>query len=198
MELRVVKVSVGAEALRLFFPLFQEGITVEAVTGFSVKAFLCDQIGLEPRYVEERISTVFLDGMPVDDIDAALLHDGALLALSAAMPGLVGATLRRGGYYAPMRSAISYRRTDVPASVRKGRVKIKLFNTVMEEAGPQFLRQGIVVPAPRAAEVLRMLMQRNPAWIDGVAGDASPPAGDSLPDGYEEVLLIVEIRDSAE
>ena len=34
-----------------------------------------------------------LDGKPVDDIGSSFLHDGSTLALSAAMPGLVGATL---------------------------------------------------------------------------------------------------------
>ena len=52
-----------------------------------------------------------LDGKPVDDIGAALVQDGSTLALSAAMPGLVGATLRRGGAYSSFRSAITYHET---------------------------------------------------------------------------------------
>jgi len=45
--------------------------------------------GLDEDYVTQRISTIFLDGKPVDDIDTLLVRDGAVLSLSAAMPGLV-------------------------------------------------------------------------------------------------------------
>ena len=194
--MRIIKINAGAEALRHFFPLFQEGIVVEAETAGSVKAFLCEQIGLDPYYVEESISTVFLDGMPVDDMDAAVLHDGAALALSAAMPGLVGATFRKGGYYAPLRSAISYRSAEAPDGAGRGRVRIKLFNTVMEAAGAQFLRRGIVLSASRTAQVLGMLAQEMPGGLDGLTEDIPQPAGDVPAEGSEELLLVVDLDDA--
>ena len=193
--MRVIKINAGAEALRHFFALFQEGIVVEAETGGSVKAFLCEQIGLDPRYVEEGISTVFLDGMPVDDMDAAVLHDGAALALSAAMPGLVGATFRKGGYYAPLRSAISYRSAEAPDGAGRGRVRIKLFNAVMEAAGAQFLRKGIVLSSSRSAEILGMPAQEMSGGLDGLIGDISHATGDVPAGGSEELLLVVDMDD---
>lgn len=54
-------------------------------------------LGLPHFYVEERIQTLLLNGLAVDDPDTAVLESGARLALSAAMPGVLGATLRRGG-----------------------------------------------------------------------------------------------------
>jgi len=41
-------------------------------------------IGIFEEYVGKRIQTFFLTGKAVDDIDSALVHDGSILALSAA------------------------------------------------------------------------------------------------------------------
>ena len=41
-----------------------------------------------------------------------MVGHGDTLALSAAMPGLVGATMRRGGYFAGLRANISHRDQD--------------------------------------------------------------------------------------
>jgi hypothetical protein len=91
------------ELIPRFFQLLQQGFAVKVQAGCSVKTLLCEQLGLSPEYLEERIQTIFLDGRPVDDVNSAIIEDGSTLALSAAMPGLAGATLRKGGYYAPMR-----------------------------------------------------------------------------------------------
>ena len=65
-------------------------------------------LGLSPEYVDKRIQTLFLNGKAIDNPDTALLKEDSTLALSAAMPGLLGATLRKGSYYARMRNEISY------------------------------------------------------------------------------------------
>jgi len=191
--------SATTVALRYFFSLFQEGIVVRAETGVSVQAFLCEQIGLDPGYVAERISTVFLDGMPVDNLEAAMLHDGAVLALSAAMPGLVGATFRKGGFYAPLRRSISYGEGGaVSVRAEHGNVRVKLFNAIMEEAGPHFLRRGIVLSPSRAAQVSEELAGEMPGLSDGPSGALSPPAGEDSAEGDQELLLIVEIGELEE
>ncbi|MCP4349944.1 MAG: endonuclease/exonuclease/phosphatase family protein [Desulfobacterales bacterium] len=56
--------------------------------GCSIRSLLCKQTDVASDYVDERISTVFLDGKPVDDVDSAIVKNGSVLALSAAMPGL--------------------------------------------------------------------------------------------------------------
>ena len=111
--------------------------------GCSVKSFLCEQLGLSPEYVEERIQTLFLDGKPVDDKDSATIRDGSTLALSAAMPGLVGAVLRSGGFFASMRSTISHREETEVERPHEGMVSLKLFNILLREIGPAFLERGI-------------------------------------------------------
>lgn len=116
---------------------------VKAQVGCSIKAMLCEQFGLSPEYMEDRIKTIFLDGKTVDDVDSAIIKDGSTLALSAAMPGLAGAILRRGGHLAPLRSQIPHREGKKAFSRKEGMVVVKLFNLLMGELGPTFLKKGI-------------------------------------------------------
>jgi hypothetical protein len=131
------------ELIPRFFQLLQGGFAVKAQAGCSVKTFLWEQLGVSPEYLEERIQTIFLDGRPVDDVNSAIIEHGSTLALSAAMPGLAGATLRKGGYYAPMRSQISYRQVTTSKPLQEGMIFLKLFNLVLKELGPTFLKQGV-------------------------------------------------------
>ena len=127
-----------------FFQFLQQGFRVKVQTGCTVKSLLCEQLGLDSEYIERRIKTLFLDGKPVDDVNSAIVRDGSTLALSAAMPGLVGAVLRRGGFYASMRSTISHREeTDAERLQENGMVSLKLFNILLKEIGPAFLKKGI-------------------------------------------------------
>jgi len=153
-----------------FSALLQRGVALRGAAGASVECFLRDRLGLDAVYVRERITTVFLDGRVVDRLDEAVLREGALLALSAAMPGLVGATLRRAGYYAAMRSAITHRPAAAPG-VAAGRelVRVKLFNLLIAELGPVLLAHGVVVGRREAEDLL-----------SGVVPPARLPAGDPL------------------
>ncbi len=126
-----------------FTPLLQQGVGVRTRTGISLREFVCDVIELSPEYLETRIQTLFLDGRAVDDVDAAIIENGAVVALSAAMPGLLGATLRRGSYYSAMRGEISYKKAERPASAGEGVVLVKLFNLLVREVGPILLSRGV-------------------------------------------------------
>ena len=66
-----------ADRLACFFPLLQKGFALGVLAGFPLRAFLRDGLGLTAEYIEARIQTIFLDGKPVDDIDTALIRDGA-------------------------------------------------------------------------------------------------------------------------
>ena len=126
-----------------YLRLIQSGFMVRAVTGVSIKSFLCRQVGLSEDYFEERIQTLFLDSKPVDDVTAACIRDGSRLALSAAMPGVAGALFRKGGRYSAMRKGISYESHDVISDEEVGWVTIKLFNLILKELGPFFLSKGV-------------------------------------------------------
>jgi len=129
--------------MSLFSPLLGQGFTLKIRTGISVRDLLCRQIGINEDYLDQRIQTIFLDGKVVDNVDTAVIRQESTLALSAAMPGLAGATLRRSGAYAAMRSQISHKNNTVDNSAENGTVMLKLFNLVALELGPMFLNQGI-------------------------------------------------------
>ena len=140
-------------ALPAFRTLFQQGIGVTIQTGTSLEDLLCCQWQISRDYVMNRISTLFLDSKPVDDLPTAVVHDGATLALSGAMPGLIGATMRRGGVLASFRNGITYCETSEGDAGGRGRITLKLFNLLIDELGPQFLARGIWVRHSRLAEL---------------------------------------------
>jgi hypothetical protein len=148
-------ITVPADRIRCFFPLLQKGFSLDVTLGRTIRALLRDELGLPDEYIETRIQTVFLDGKPVDDIDAALVQEGATLALAPAMPGLMGAMLRRGGHLAVMRSGITHRDDAVTEGMGEGRVIVKLFGMALQELGPQLLARGIGVDAGDLAKVIR-------------------------------------------
>lgn len=133
---------VKPDMMSLFASLLGQGFTLKVQTGISVRDLLCRQIGVSDDYLDQRIQTIFLDGKVVDNVDSAKIRQGSTLALSAALPGLAGATLRRGGAYAAMRSQISHKNDVAEDFYENGTVILKLFNIVALELGPMFLKQG--------------------------------------------------------
>jgi hypothetical protein len=154
--MKELTVTLERSQLELFNPLFQQGFTVPAATGCSLWSFLTEQMEIDPGYVKERITTIFLDGDVIDSLETAVLRDGARIALSASMPGVAGATMRRGGAYSPMRRAITRATEEAPAAAAggAGTVRVKLFNLLLGELGQAFLAHGIVLERREAAEIL--------------------------------------------
>jgi hypothetical protein len=136
-----------------FVLLLQQGVRVRRRMGCSVAAFLREELGADPATIE-KIQSIMLNGKPVDDIGSALVQEGDVLALSAAMPGLVGATLRRGGAYSSFRSTITYHETGKACMPGAGLVNIKLFNLLMAELGPGLLRQGVFIKTENLVDFL--------------------------------------------
>jgi hypothetical protein len=151
---RQISLTVKTSLAPAFSKLLQDGFWIEGNIRCSVKAFLCEQFGVSPEYLEKRIQTIFLNGSPVDNVEKATVGDGATLSLSAALPGLAGATLRRGGYYAAMRNQISCKEEQSSVSGAPGKVLIKLFNMPLQELGPIILERGILVEGDKLKDVL--------------------------------------------
>ena len=145
MDRTVPELQLSLDILPRLSPLFQKGFRVEIETGCTLESLLRDQWELSPEYVQERISTLFLNGKPVDDISTATVTEGAVLALSSAMPGLVGAVMRRGGFFSSLRDGITYRENVKDGRIRRGIITVKLFNLLIEEIGPRFLMRGFFV-----------------------------------------------------
>ena len=135
--------TVTAAEFPKFVGLLNAGFMINVRVGESVKTLLCDRLGLDRSYFDERIQTLFLNSKPVDDPATAVVKDGSILALSAAMPGLVGATFRKGGKYRWMRSSISHPDDSEVKAGRTGWVTVKLFNLILKELGPFFLEAGV-------------------------------------------------------
>ena len=178
-KLETVALNLPWDRLSVFFPPLQRGVEIVAELGRPLKEFLCVQLGIDEEYVTGRITTIFLDNHPVDDLERTLLHDGSRLTLSAAMPGLVGATMRRSGFYAAFRQGISHAETGVELKAGEGTIRFKLFNLLLPELAPLVLARGIVLER----EQLRALL--------GELEISEQDAG--LPDG-NRCLLTVSLK----
>lgn len=128
--------------LSTFNPLLQRGVQLQVQTGCSIASLLAEQFGIEEKYIVDRITTLFLDFKPIDDLETTYVKDGSTLALSSAMPGLVGTTMRRGSHLAAMRGDISCQSQQQETN-GAGLVRIKLFNMIMTELGAIFLAHGV-------------------------------------------------------
>jgi len=152
--METLALELPANQLGAFFPLLQSGVTVPANVGCPLRSLLCDQFAIPSDYVTDRITTLFFDNSPVDDLDRTIIQDGSRVTLSAAMPGLVGATMRRGGFYAALRQGISHVMEDAMITAACGTVRIKLFNLLLAELGPLILARGIVLEPAELAVLL--------------------------------------------
>jgi hypothetical protein len=182
-------------AVSRFLPILGQGFLVKGPGGETIEGFLQEAAGVSPAYLKDRVQTVFLNGKALDDFKTALVGDGAILALSAAMPGLAGAVLRRGGFYAAMRRQISHEAGAPATAGLEITVTLKLFNLVARELGPGLLAGGILIPAGQ----LKDFIERQGRWIreGGIAAEADGRPLDTahMPDvlaGAGQVLLTLK------
>jgi hypothetical protein len=186
---------VDEPSVAYFFLLLQRGVTIRSRIGCSVSAFLREEIGADIETIE-KIQSVILDGKPVDDLEAAVIKDGSVLALSAAMPGLVGATLRRGGLYSSFRSPITYHETGEECVRGDGLIQIKIFNLLMAELGPGLLQKGVII---RSEDFIRFAAEQSQEFwrgcrqisLDGKPSDAAKMQDAAWLSGRGQVILSV-------
>jgi hypothetical protein len=157
VKLETLELHLNSTELNLFFPLFQKGVTVPAIVGGTLKSLLVDQFAIPADYVTDRITTIFLDNRPVDDLDRTIIQEGSRVTLSAAMPGLVGATMRRGGFYAALRQGISHAAESGKTAGSSGTVRLKLFNLLLAELAPTVLARGLILERDEFNDLLRNL-----------------------------------------
>jgi hypothetical protein len=143
-----------ASGLRHWSYILQHGVQVCTPVNISVRQVLEGAFAIPHDYVEDRIQTVFVDGMPVDNIDTAVVHNGARMGLAAALPGAAGIAMRRNSPYAALRGDIT-RKAEVAAQAEDGRITLLLFNLIMHEQGERFLKRGVESVAWRVAKLLK-------------------------------------------
>lgn len=148
--------AAGPELLPAVLPLLQAGVLLDFTPGSTVESLMVERLGIDPEYAFGRVQTIFLDGHPVDKLDDTV-HDGAVIALSAALPGLIGATMRKMGVLSSFRSGISHRNDESITLGGDGVFTLKLFNVVLPELGPDILARGVFLTAEQLAGRLAML-----------------------------------------
>jgi hypothetical protein len=122
--------------------VLQMGFYLPVPAGSSVRAVL-DAAGISRSYLEDKVKTVFLDGTAVDNLEAERIKNRSVIAVSGAMPGLVGAIFRKDSPISGLRSNVAKRPYD--SSIQDGDelVLLKMFNIIAEEMGPELLRSGL-------------------------------------------------------
>ena len=129
-----------------FTTLLQSGLYLEVAQGCSIGKLLLGLPGFTEEYIAAKVQTIFLNGLPADDLGQQLTGESGVLAVSAAMPGLAGAIFRRGGIHASLRTSVE----AVPeSSITENpvRIRLKMFNMIAKDRGIPILRQGCVVLA---------------------------------------------------
>ena len=127
-----------------------------------MEALLCDLFDISAHDIERRIKTVLLNGQPVDDLVSTVVEDGSVLALSAAMPGLAGAILRRGGHLAVLRHSITHEPNKEKRYPRTGTITVKLFNVLFKELGLPLLANGILLDGSTLKTILKNMAEDLP------------------------------------
>jgi hypothetical protein len=137
----------------LFIQELQKGFYIPACEGKSLYSFLNEDCGISEEYISRSIKTVLIDGGPVDDIFNTKIKDGGACALSGAMPGIVGAMMRIGSPYAPMRESITVKPDKTDLSGKLINFELKFFNIVLTDMGLPFLKNGILLKKERVFEL---------------------------------------------
>ena len=132
---------------------FQKGAQVEVKVGGDLLSLLTEDLCLTEEGIA-KIQTIFWQSKPVDDIAGCIVRDGGVLALSAALPGLVGAILRRDGAWSAMRDSITHQDEGYVQTSSRGVITIKLFNFMLAEVGPLLLKRGIRLDVTGLAALL--------------------------------------------
>ncbi|BDD87434.1 hypothetical protein [Desulfofustis limnaeus] len=150
----LLRLKLQPEDLPRLATLLQAGFYITAVEGDSVSSVLQRLPGFTPEYIERDVQTIFLNGTAIDDLSVPLTGSSAVIALSAAMPGLAGAILRKNSPHASLRQPfIGGRRTTTGSPLA---VQIKLFNQLAVERGPELCRAGVSVKASELTSFFRL------------------------------------------
>jgi len=164
----------------VFSVLLQGGFEMLVPRPCTVREFICELVGVCGDYAQKHIQTIFVDGKAIDDLDEVMLGPGSRLALSAALPGLVGATMRRGGFYSRLREGITHHAGHESVSVENKpfRLQVRLFNTVGRDLAAIFLKYGVIFSAN---DLKSFLLSRPPSFFQNLR--ASPLNDSPLPEG---------------
>lgn len=194
---------VRADQRRRFHALLREGFLTFLGSVRTIHSFLTEDLRIPPDYVSRRVSTILLNGKPVDGVDTATVSAGATIALSAALPGIAGACMRKGGRYSVLRSTITNRRDSGMTESPHGLVRVKLFNLVSDELGPLLLSRGVMVETESLCALLGEIAGDEEscctsASIDGRTVDRGASITDAVRGAGRLVMVSIVTDEEAE
>jgi hypothetical protein len=161
-----VKLKVKKSAVLEFVKTLQGGFYIKSPEGISVMEFLTEICKVSNDYIVENVKTVFINQKPADKLDEVLIAPEMTCALSGAMPGLVGAMMRMGSFYSVLREGITYHNSGSGKTGNETLVKLKLFNKVLYDKGPEFLLRGIYADKNEFLNLLKVqIIDKN---IEGI------------------------------
>jgi hypothetical protein len=193
--------------------LAARGFYLAGPPGASIRQVLNEWAGISSDYLDTVVQTVFHNGRAVDDDRKAMAADGSVIALSAAMPGLVGAAFRKNSPVAGMRTIDFPPQTDRPdagfaAESNAGSaagpspgsepitITLKFFNRVNADLGPVFLQRGIRVSGQTAHDVFKQYRDRLETFCTKAMINERPATFPAIDDlvigiGKKDVLITV-------
>ena len=145
--MKAIELIVKTEALQRFTTLLQSGIYVDLEQGTSIGELLFALPGFSEEYVKESVQTIFLNGLPADDLQQQLFGKEAVIAISAAMPGLAGAIFRKDGVHASLRTTTAAELSSQDAPDTPITIRLKLFNVIAMDRGEELLSNTCILTA---------------------------------------------------
>jgi hypothetical protein len=155
--------------------LTAQGFQLSATPGATIRRVLLERAAIPAPYLDTVVQSVFHNGRAVDDDRRVRVGADSIIALSAAMPGLVGAVFRKNSPVAGMRT-FDYP-NPAPQAPGPGEIHLilKFFNQVNTDLGPIFLKRGIRLPGAIGQDFFHHYQERlaktcRQVWIDGSPG----------------------------
>ena len=133
--------QVSSGALDKFTTLLQSGIYLSAQSGVSISELLTSLPGFSTDYIQRQVQTIFVNGLPADSLEQRIVEENAVIAISAAMPGLAGAIFRKAGAHASLRTATAQQHENAGEG-KEIPIRLKLFNIIAKERGLELLAKG--------------------------------------------------------
>lgn len=161
--------AVPPRVLASLVRLAQAGVWVPLERPCSVYGFLHGGLGVDDAFILSRIQTILLNSKVVDDMDGAWLRLGSRLALSAAMPGVVGAALRRNGLFARLREGIRCLAAEREEEGGCFWLELHVYNSMIAALAQPLLTCGFAVEEDRMPDPLRPLACEAPFPLPSAA-----------------------------
>jgi hypothetical protein len=152
-----LELLIPADTTKKYTTLLQAGILEARSAPTTVGELLASLPGFTMQYIRERIETIFLNGLPVDDLETKINGPSPVLAISAVMPGLAGAIFRKNSFHAALRTSTSDSLADKLPSTEKITIRLKFFNIIATERGGTIFHNGCLM---KSESVLKFINYR--------------------------------------